>query len=45
MDRYERFMSRARAEWRLKRNGGASLWGFENWDNEGKQGHHPARKK
>lgn len=47
MDRYERFMSRARAEWRAKRTGKSfhSLWGFENWDNEGKEVHHIAREK
>jgi hypothetical protein len=45
MDEHERFKSRARAEWRLKRNGGASLWGFENWTNEGQEDHHIARKK
>jgi hypothetical protein len=45
MDEHERFMSRARAEWRLKRNGGGSLWGFENWDKEGKEEHHIGRKK
>lgn len=38
-------MSRARAEWRLKRKDGASLWGFENWDNEGKEVHHIGRRK
>ena len=47
MDEHERFMSRARAEWRLKRNGKNpnSLWGFENWDKEGKEEHHIGRKK
>jgi hypothetical protein len=44
MDEHERFKSRARAEWRLKRNGGGSLWGFENWDKEGKEEHHGRRK-
>jgi hypothetical protein len=45
MDEYERFMSRARAERRLKRKGGVSLWGFENWNSEGKEEHHTGRKK
>jgi hypothetical protein len=43
MDKYERFMSRARAEWRAKKKGKASLWGFENWANEGLEDHHIAR--
>jgi hypothetical protein len=40
-------VSQARAEWRLKRNGKSlnSLWGFENWDKEGKEEHHIGRKK
>jgi hypothetical protein len=45
MDKYERFMSRARAERRLTLTGGGSLWGFENWSSEGKEDHHVARKK
>jgi hypothetical protein len=47
MDKYERFKSRARAEWRLKRNGKSPnpLWGFENWDKEGKEEHHLGRRK
>jgi hypothetical protein len=45
MDNYERFMSRARAEWRAKKKGKASLWDFENWANEGKEVHHIARAK
>jgi hypothetical protein len=45
MDKYERFMSWARAEWRLKWNSGASFWGFESWDKEGKEEHHIGRKK
>jgi hypothetical protein len=45
MDKYERFMSRARAEWRAKKKGKASLWDFESWANEGKEVHHIARKK
>jgi hypothetical protein len=47
MDSYERSMARARAEWRAKRAGktSSSLWGFENWANEGKEGHHVAREK
>jgi hypothetical protein len=47
MDKYERFMTRARAEWRAKRAGktSSSLWGFENWANEGTEGHHVARAK
>jgi hypothetical protein len=47
MDAYERSMARARAEWRDKRAGrtSSSLWGFENWVREGKEGHHVARKK
>ena len=40
-------MARARAEWRAKRarKTSNSLWGFENWVNEGTEGHHVARKK
>ncbi len=46
MDEFERFMSRARALWRAKQKGKTtSLWGFENWANEGKEDHHIARKK
>src|SRR5664279_2397265 len=47
MDKYERFMSRARAEWRakLKRKNFASLWGFEDWGREGTQEHHVGRRK
>lgn len=45
MDRYDRSMSRARAERRLERKRGGSLWGFETWDNEGKEEHHIGRKK
>ena len=47
MDQYERSMARARAEWRAKRVGktSSSLWGFENWANEGTEGHHIARAK
>jgi hypothetical protein len=47
MDKYERFMARARAEWRAKRAGtnSGSVWGFENWANEGTEGHHVAREK
>ena len=47
MDHHERSMARARAEWRAKRAGktSSSLWGFENWANEGTEGHHVARKK
>jgi hypothetical protein len=47
MDKFERFMSRARAEWRAKRQGKktASLWGFENWGREGTEGHHVGRGK
>ena len=47
MDQYERSMARARAEWRAKRAGktSSSLWGFENWANEGTEGHHVARAK
>jgi hypothetical protein len=47
MDQYERFMSRARAEWRAKRAGktSSSLWGFENWASEGTERHHLARAK
>jgi hypothetical protein len=47
MDQYERFMARARAEWRAKRAGKASSspWGFENWANEVTEGHHVARAK
>jgi hypothetical protein len=47
MDHHQRSMIRARAEWRAKRAGktSSSLWGFENWGNEGTEGHHVARKK
>lgn len=47
MDQQQRSMARARAEWRAKRAGNtsASLWGFENWANEGTEGHHVARAK
>jgi hypothetical protein len=47
MDHHERSMARARAEWRAKRAGksSSSPWGFENWANEGTEGHHVARKK
>jgi hypothetical protein len=47
MDRHERSRIRAQAEWRAKRAGktSCSLWGFENWANEGTEGHHVARKK
>ena len=47
MDQYERSMARARAEWRAKRAGktSSSLWGFENWANEGTEDHHVARAK
>jgi hypothetical protein len=45
MDKYEWFMSRARAERGLRLNGGGSLWGFENWDKEGKDEHHIGKKK
>jgi hypothetical protein len=47
MDHHERSMARARAEWRAKRAGktSSSLWGFENWANEGTEAHHVARKK
>jgi hypothetical protein len=45
MDKYQRFMSRARTEWRAKKKGKTSLWGFENWANEGKEVHHIAREK
>jgi hypothetical protein len=47
MDQHERSMTRARAEWRAKRAGkiSNSVWGFENWANEGTQRHHVAREK
>ena len=47
MDKYERFMARARAGWRAKRAGKTSysVWGFENWPSEGTEGHHIARAK
>jgi hypothetical protein len=47
MDHHQRSMARARAERRAKRAGktSSSLWGFENWANEGTEGHHVARKK
>jgi hypothetical protein len=47
MDHQQRSMARARAEWRAKRAGktSSSLWGFENWANEGTEGHHVARAK
>jgi hypothetical protein len=45
MDEQERFMSRARAKWRAKKKGKASLWGFENWGQEGTQEHHVGREK
>jgi hypothetical protein len=47
MDSYERFIARARAEWRSKlaAKTSSSHWGFENWSNEGTEGHHVAREK
>jgi|SRR5271166_6173724 len=47
MDAYERSMARARAEWRARRadKTSTSLWGFENWANEGTERHHLAREK
>jgi hypothetical protein len=47
MDQPQRSMARARAERRAKRAGkmSNSLWGFENWANEGTEGHHVARKR
>jgi hypothetical protein len=47
MDHLERSMARARAERRAKRAGktSSSLWGFENWANEGTELHHVARAK
>jgi hypothetical protein len=47
MDQHERSMARARAEWRAKRAGklSNSLWGFDNWANEGTELHHVARAK
>ena len=47
MDHHERSIARARAQWRAKRAGktSSSLWGFENWANEGTEAHHAARKK
>jgi hypothetical protein len=47
MDQHQRSMARARAEWRAKRAGKTSdsLWGFENWANEGTELHHVARAK
>ena len=47
MDQLQRSMARARAAWRAKRAGktSSSLWGFENWANEGTELHHVARAK
>ncbi len=47
MDRHQRSMARARAEWRAKRSGKTpdSPWGFENWASEPTEAHHVARKK
>ena len=46
MDEFERFISRAQAQWRAKQKGKTtSLWGFENWASEGKEDHHIAREK
>jgi hypothetical protein len=45
MDEVERVMTRVRAKRRAKLKADASLWGFENWDSEGKEEHHVARKK
>jgi hypothetical protein len=46
MDEFERFISRAQAQWRVKQKGKTtSLWGFENWASEGKEDHHIAREK
>jgi hypothetical protein len=47
MDHHQRSMARARAERRSKRAGkmSSSLWGFENWANEGTEAHHVARKR
>ncbi len=40
-------MARARAEWRARRAGktSSSLWGFENWADEGTEARHVARQK
>ncbi len=45
MDEVERVMTRARAKRRAKLKADLSLWEFKNWDNEGKEDHHIARKK
>ncbi len=47
MDHRERSMARTRAENRARRAGKmlSSLWGVENWANEGTEAHHVARKK
>jgi hypothetical protein len=47
MDHRERSMARARAENRARRAGktSTSLWGFENWANDGTELHHVARAK
>ena len=45
MDKYERLMSRARAQWRAGKKGDASLWGFENWPTDKWELHHIGRKK
>jgi hypothetical protein len=47
MDHHERSRTRATAEWRAKLAGktSSSLWGFENWANEGTELHHVARAK
>ncbi|MDB5595657.1 MAG: hypothetical protein JWM36_2618 [Hyphomicrobiales bacterium] len=47
MDDHDRFMCRQRAQRRAQQKGQKldSLWGFENWDCDGREGHHISRKK
>jgi hypothetical protein len=47
MDEYERFMARARAEWRARRRGKSlcGLWDFEHWGNGATEEHHHGRRK
>jgi len=47
MDEYERFMTRARAQWRARQKGdpSASLWRWEFWPIEDKERHHIARAR
>ncbi|WP_210484647.1 hypothetical protein [Microvirga antarctica] len=45
MDKFERYMSRARACRRAGRAQPSALWGFESWASDRRESHHVARKK